>query len=85
MLIARVCCVLHHAGTIKENVLNGKLDATFEDVVSACKTAHIHDFIMGLPEQYDTKVEEGSSNLSGGQKQRIASECVCLCNSLDQL
>jgi len=42
-------------GTIRENVLNGKLDATEEELISACQAAQVHDFIMSLPEKYDTK------------------------------
>ena len=60
------------AGTIWENVVNGKQDATEPEVVEACKAAQIHDFVIGLPDGYRTKLDEGSINLSGGEKQRIA-------------
>lgn len=59
-------------GSIYENVLNGKADASEAEVHEACKAAQIHDFILSLPEGYQTKIDEGSINLSGGQKQRIA-------------
>jgi len=59
-------------GTIYENIVNGKADATAAEVHEACKNAQIHEFITGLPEGYLTKIDEGSINLSGGQKQRLA-------------
>jgi ATP-binding cassette subfamily B (MDR/TAP) protein 1 len=59
-------------GSIYENIVNGKADATEAEVHEACKNAQIHDFITGLPEGYLTKIDEGSINLSGGQKQRLA-------------
>jgi len=58
--------------TIKENILIGKSDATDEDIISAAKKAAIHDFILSLPEKYDTVVGDRGMKLSGGQKQRIA-------------
>ncbi|ORX55901.1 P-loop containing nucleoside triphosphate hydrolase protein [Piromyces finnis] len=59
--------------SIKENIKYGKLDATDEEIYEACKKANIHDFIMSLPEKYDTLVGGlGTSQMSGGQKQRIA-------------
>ena len=57
--------------TIANNIRIGKLDATDEEVVEACKKASIHDFIMTLPKGYDTEVGELGSTLSGGEKQRI--------------
>lgn len=60
------------AGTMIENVRVGRADATFEEVVKACKEANIHDTIMMLPDQYETSVGAVGSQLSGGQKQRIA-------------
>ena len=57
--------------TIANNIRIGKLDATDEEVVEACKKASIHDFIMTLPKEYDTEVGELGSTLSGGEKQRI--------------
>ena len=57
--------------TIAGNVRIGRLGATDEEVISACKKASIHDFIMTLPEGYDTQVGELGDTLSGGEKQRI--------------
>lgn len=57
--------------TIAGNIRIGKLDATDEEVIDACKKASIHDFIMTLPKGYDTEVGELGSTLSGGEKQRI--------------
>lgn len=57
--------------TIKANILFGRPDATWEDVVEAAKAAFAHDFIMELPEGYDTMIGERGVRLSGGQKQRI--------------
>lgn len=59
------------SGTIKENILWGKEDATDEEIVLACKIAQIHDYIMSLPLGYDTIVEQKGNNFSGGQKQRL--------------
>lgn len=58
--------------TILNNIRFGKPDATMEQVRSAAKAAHCDDFIMALPNGYDTIVEEGGANLSGGEKQRIS-------------
>jgi len=59
-------------GTIRENILYGKPDATEEELIAAAKNAQIHDFIMSLPDGYDTYVGERGIKLSGGQKQRIS-------------
>ncbi|MCE1253478.1 MAG: ATP-binding cassette domain-containing protein [Anaerolineae bacterium] len=59
-------------GSIRENILYGKLDATDEEMISAAKAANAHDFIMAFPNQYDTVVGERGMNLSGGQRQRIS-------------
>jgi ATP-binding cassette, subfamily B, bacterial MsbA len=59
-------------GTIRENISYGKFDATDTEVIAAAKAANIHDFIMGLPEQYDTMVGERGVLLSGGEKQRVS-------------
>ncbi len=59
-------------GTILENILYGRPDATFDEVVEASKQANIHDFIMSLPQGYQTNVHERGTRLSGGQKQRIS-------------
>ncbi|MEH2286060.1 ABC transporter ATP-binding protein [Nostoc sp.] len=59
-------------GTIRENIAYAKPDATLEQVVEVAKTAQIHDFIISLPNGYETIVGERGVGLSGGQKQRIA-------------
>ncbi len=59
-------------GTIKDNILYGKPNASFDEVVEAAKKANIHDFIMSLPDKYDTMTGEKGVRLSGGQKQRIS-------------
>lgn len=58
--------------SIRQNVACGKENATEEEIITACKNANIHDFIMELPEQYDTLVGERGVRLSGGQRQRIS-------------
>lgn len=59
-------------GTIRENIAYGKLDATEEEIIAAAKAVHAHDFIMKLPKQYDTFLEERGGGLSVGQKQLLA-------------
>jgi subfamily B ATP-binding cassette protein MsbA len=59
-------------GTIRENILYGRLDADEADMIAAAQAANAHDFIMALPEQYQTLVGERGTKLSGGQRQRIA-------------
>lgn len=59
-------------GTINENILYGRLDASEEDIIKAAKAANAHEFIMGLEKGYDTQVGERGVKLSGGQKQRIS-------------
>lgn len=59
-------------GTIKENILYGDIDASDEEVIEAAKKASIHDFIMTLPDGYNTYIGEKGVKLSGGQKQRIS-------------
>lgn len=66
--------------SVKQNILMGKPDATDEEVIEAAKAANAHDFIMSLPEGYDTQVGERGVKLSGGQKQRIAIARVFLKN-----
>lgn len=66
--------------SVKENILLGKPDATDEEVVAAAKAANAHEFIMSLPDGYDTKVGERGVKLSGGQRQRIAIARVFLKN-----
>lgn len=58
--------------TIRENIRIGKPDATDEEIENAAKMAYAHDFIMELPDGYDTKAGERGNSLSGGQRQRIA-------------
>ena len=60
------------SGTIRENILYGRLDATEEEVIDAAKKAHIHDYIISLEHGYDTEVGERGVKLSGGQKQRLS-------------
>lgn len=60
------------SGSIKDNISWGKNDATIEEIMQAAKDAQIHETIMGLPNQYDTRVGQKGVNLSGGQKQRIS-------------
>ncbi|MGL5558025.1 MAG: ABC transporter ATP-binding protein [Paraclostridium dentum] len=67
-------------GTIKENIIIGKSGATDKEVIDACKKARIHDFIMTLPNGYDTYVGERGIKLSGGQKQRISIARIFLKN-----
>lgn len=66
--------------SVKENILMGRPDATDEEVIAAAKLANAHDFIMNLPEGYDTPVGERGVKLSGGQKQRVAIARVFLKN-----
>jgi ATP-binding cassette, subfamily B, bacterial len=68
------------AGTVQENLRYGRLDATLDQIVEAAKQAHAHDFIMGLPEGYDTEIGERGVKLSGGQKQRLSIARVFLKN-----
>ena len=68
------------SGSIRENIAYGKPDASEEEIIAAAKRANIHDFIMELPEQYDTFVGERGARLSGGQKQRISIARVFLKN-----
>ncbi len=67
-------------GTVRENIAYGKPDASFAEIVEAAKKANIHDFIMELPDGYDTYVGERGTRLSGGQKQRISIARVFLKN-----
>ena len=68
------------AGTIYENILYGRPDATPEEVVQAAKNANAHDFIMAFPDGYDTDIGQRGIKLSGGQKQRLSIARVFLKN-----
>jgi len=67
-------------GTIRENIVYGKLDASEEEIIAAAKAANAHDFIMAMPRGYETLVGERGIKLSGGQRQRIAIARVMLKN-----
>lgn len=67
-------------GTVKENILYGNPEAQDQDIIQAAKNANIHDFIMSLPDGYETYVGERGVKLSGGQKQRISIARVFLKN-----
>src|SRR6185503_10581161 len=58
--------------SLRENIRYGQKDATDEQIIAAAKNADLHDYIMSLPEQYDTKIGEDGIKLSVGQKQRLA-------------
>ena len=66
--------------SMKENILYGKLDATDDEVIEAAKRANIHDYIMTLPDGYETQIGERGVKLSGGQKQRLSIARVFLKN-----
>jgi ABC-type multidrug transport system fused ATPase/permease subunit len=60
------------SGTIAENIRYGRLGAGMDEVMEAARDANAHDFIMGLPDQYETVLGERGAKLSGGERQRIA-------------
>lgn len=66
--------------SIKDNILYGRLDASDEEVIEAAKRANIHDYIMSMPDGYDTQIGERGVRLSGGQKQRLSIARVFLKN-----
>jgi ATP-binding cassette subfamily B protein len=68
------------SGTLRENIAYARTDASLEEVIEVAKTAQMHEFIMGLPDQYETIVGERGVGLSGGQKQRIAIARTLLTN-----
>ena len=67
-------------GSLRENIMYGKTDATEEEIIEAAKKAKIHDFIMSLPDGYDSQIGERGVKLSGGQKQRISIARIFLKN-----
>src|SRR5690349_18619554 len=69
------------AGTVAENIRYGKLDASRQEIIDAAKQAHAHDFIMALPDGYDTDIGQRGVRLSGGQKQRLSIARVFLKNA----
>jgi len=64
--------VIIFSGSIRENLQYGRKDVNEEKMIQAAKDAEIHDFIMGLPDKYDTQIGEGGVGLSGGQEQRLS-------------
>ena len=68
------------AATVKENIAYGKPDATDEEIIEAAKKAHAHNFILQMPEGYDTILAEGGGNLSQGQKQLLCIARILLCS-----
>lgn len=68
------------SGTVRDNILYGRLDASEEEMIEAAKRANIHDFVMTLEKGYDTEIGERGVRLSGGQKQRLSIARVFLKN-----
>lgn len=67
------------SGTIRENIAFGNTNATEEEIITAAKAAHAHNFIMQLPSGYDTEISEDGGNLSQGQKQLLCIARIMLC------
>ncbi len=67
------------SGTIRDNIVMGKPDATDEEIIAAAKASHAHSFIKRLPQGYDTVIAEGGGNLSQGQKQLLCIARIMLC------
>ena len=84
VLRANIGLVLQQAtlfrGTVRDNIAYGRPDASMEEVMAAAKAAQAHDFIMAMPEGYQSMVEARGTNLSGGQKQRMAIARAILVN-----
>lgn len=68
------------AGTVAENIAYAKPDATRQDIIAAAKLANAHDFIMKLPDGYETMLGKRKNNLSGGEKQRLSIARAVLVN-----
>ena len=67
------------AGTIRDNIIMGKPDASEEEIITAAKLSHAHSFIKRMPQGYDTVIGEDGGNLSQGQKQLLCITRVMLC------
>lgn len=67
------------SGTVRENIAMGKPEATEEEIIAAAKASHAHNFIMQLPDGYDTVIAEDGGNLSQGQKQLLCISRIMLC------
>lgn len=68
------------SGTVADNIRYGKPEASMDEVIAAAKEAQLHDFVMTLPEQYDTPIENGQANFSTGQKQLLSIARTILVN-----
>ncbi|NLN78735.1 MAG: ATP-binding cassette domain-containing protein, partial [Armatimonadetes bacterium] len=67
-------------GTIRDNIAYSRMDASREDVIRAAKAANAHEFIMKLPDGYDSQVGERGGRLSGGERQRVSIARAILCD-----